>query len=69
MVAVRHREPLDIPQQWGWSDEVEPLPEDRRGRAQRRMACPTSRSTMVGPWVLDVDDPFPADKGPVYQAD
>ena len=66
---IETMEPLDIPQQWGWSDEIEPPPEDWwRGEVAAWQApeLPLDDGQVL---VIDADDPFPADDWPVYRAD
>ena len=63
-------EPLDVPPQWGWSDEIEPPPEDWwRGAGDCEWQAPELPLDDGQVLVLDAEDPFPADEWPVYRAD
>lgn len=59
-----------MPPQWGWSDEVEPPPEDWwRGEHNGEWHAPELTLCDGRILVLDADDPCPADDWPVFQAD
>ena len=63
-------EPLDVPPQWGWSDEIEPPPEDWwHGENDAEWQVPELPLDEGRTLVLDADDPFPTDKWPVFRAD
>ena len=63
-------EPLDVPPQWGWSDEIESPPEDWwRGLGDSEWQAPELPLDDGQVLVLDADDPFPADDWPVYRTD
>ena len=63
-------EPLDVPPQWSWSDEIEPPPEDWwRSHGDLEWQAPELPLDDGQVLVLDAEDPFPADEWPVYRAD
>ena len=67
---IETMEPLDVPPQWGWSDEIEAPPEDWwRGADQAGWQAPELPLDDGQVLVLDGADPFPADEWPVYRAD
>jgi hypothetical protein len=67
---IETMEPLDVPPQWGWSDEIEPPPEDWwRGAGDCEWQAPELPLDDGQVLVLDAEDPFPADEWPVYRAD
>jgi len=66
--ANQTMEPLAIPPQWGWTDEVEaPPPEWWTGE---ETAWEAQELALDEDWVLVLDgDPDPGDEWPVYSAD
>ncbi len=60
---------LDVPVQWGWSDKIEPPPEDWWRGDDLEWQAPELPLDDGQVLVLDAEDPFPADEWPVYQAD
>jgi hypothetical protein len=63
-------EPLEMPTQWGWSDETEPPPEDwwRSGDKVEWLAPELSLENSRT-LVLHADEPFPADEWPFFRTD
>ncbi len=62
---IETMEPLDVPPQWGWSDEIEPPPEDWwRGDGQPDGRRPNSPSTMGKSWFSTEQTRFPPTNGP-----
>ncbi|MDF1852921.1 MAG: transposase [Verrucomicrobiales bacterium] len=66
---IETMEPLDVPPQWGWNDEIEPPPEDWWRGEEAAWQAPELPLDDGRVLVLDADDPFPADEWPVYRAD
>jgi len=66
---IETMEPLDMPSQWGWSDEIEPPPEDWWRGEEAAWQAPELPLDDGRVLVLDADDPYPADEWPVYRVD
>ncbi len=64
--ANQTMEPLDVPPQWGWSDEIGPPPEDWWIGDESVWAAPELDFGDGRTLVLDAGDPFPMDNLPVY---
>ena len=61
-------EPLDVPTQWGWRDEIEAPAEIWWSGEEPAWAAPELDFGDGRVLVLDASDPFPADDLPVYAA-
>ena len=61
-------EALDVPSQWGWSDEIEAPPADWWLGEEPAWEPPELALDEERILVLDAGDPFPADEGPVHAA-
>ena len=59
-------EPLDVPRQWGWSDEIEAPPVDWWSGEESAWKAPELALDEERILILDADDPVPADEWPVY---
>ena len=59
-------EPLDVPPQWGWSDEIGPPPENWWIGEEAVWEAPELDFGDGRVLVLDVGDPFPVDDLPVF---
>lgn len=59
-------EPLDVPPQWGWSDEIGPPPEDWWIGEETMWEAPELDFGDGRVLVLDAGDPFPVDDLPVF---
>jgi hypothetical protein len=59
-------EPLDVPPQWGWSDETDPPPADWWCGEEAVWEAPELDFGDGRVLVLDVGDPFPVDDLPVF---
>jgi hypothetical protein len=63
-------EPFDLPPRWGWSDEIEPPPEEWwRGGEETGWQAPELPLDDGQVLVLNADSRFPADEWPVFRAD
>ncbi|MCC6884195.1 MAG: hypothetical protein IT576_18690 [Verrucomicrobiales bacterium] len=62
---IETMEPLDVPSQWGWSDEIGPPPEDWWIGGESVWAAPELDFGDGGVLVLDAGNPFPMDDLPV----
>ena len=61
-------EPLGVPPQWGWSDEIEAPPVDWWTGPEPIWEAPELALDEERILVLDADDPVAADEWPVYTA-
>ena len=66
--ANQTMEPLAVPPQRGWSDEVEPPPEEWWLGEEPAWEAPERALDEERTLVLDADDPFPEDEWPVQGA-
>jgi len=66
---IETMEPLDVPPHWGWSDEIEPPPEDWWRGDDLEWQAPELPLDDGQVLVLDAEVPFPADEWPVYRTD
>ncbi|MBL9151726.1 MAG: hypothetical protein JNK37_04560 [Verrucomicrobiales bacterium] len=63
-------EPLDVPLQWGWSDDIEPPPPEWwLGGTCDPWQAPESDLGDGRALSLDAADPFPPDDVPVFRWD
>ena len=57
-------EPLDVPPQWGWTDDIEAPPADWWLGEEPAWEAPELALDEERILVLDADDPFPPDEWP-----